>query len=70
MMFRLSGPLYLTFVENRRPGRQALVAEDFMCGDWIDRTWHASLGIEKSVVTGRQAASAIAADFGMECDIP
>lgn len=40
----------------------------YMCGDWIDRTGHASWSTEKSVVTGRQAASAIAADFGMECD--
>jgi uncharacterized protein with NAD-binding domain and iron-sulfur cluster len=40
----------------------------YMCGDWIDRTGHASWSTEKSVVTGRQAASVIAADFGMECD--
>jgi hypothetical protein len=39
-----------------------------MCGDWIDRTGHASWSTEKAVVTGRQAASAFAADFDMECD--
>jgi uncharacterized protein with NAD-binding domain and iron-sulfur cluster len=40
----------------------------YMCGDWIDRTGHASWSTEKAVVTGRQAASAIATDFGLECD--
>jgi hypothetical protein len=37
----------------------------YICGDWIDRTGHASWSTEKSVVTGRQAAAAIAADFGL-----
>ena len=40
----------------------------YMCGDWIDRTGHASWSTEKAVVTGRQAASAIATDFGIDCD--
>jgi uncharacterized protein with NAD-binding domain and iron-sulfur cluster len=40
----------------------------YICGDWIDRTGHASWSTEKSVVTARQAASAVASDFGLECD--
>ena len=28
----------------------------YMCGDWVDRTGHASWSTEKAVVTGRQAA--------------
>jgi hypothetical protein len=40
----------------------------YICGDWIDRTGHASWSTEKSVVTARQAASAVASDFGFECD--
>lgn len=35
----------------------------YICGDWVDRTGHASWSTEKSVVTGRQAAAAVAADF-------
>ncbi|KAL1496256.1 hypothetical protein AB1Y20_016219 [Prymnesium parvum] len=37
----------------------------YACGDWIDRTGHASWSTEKAVVTGRQAAAAIAEDFGL-----
>ena len=40
----------------------------YMCGDWIDRTGHASWSTEKAVVTGRQAAAAFAEDFGLEAD--
>ena len=42
----------------------------YICGDWIDRTGHASWSTEKSVVTARQAASALAADFDMKCNTP
>lgn len=35
----------------------------YMCGDWIDRTGHASWSTEKAVVTGRQAAEAVLEDF-------
>ena len=41
----------------------------YMCGDWIDRTGHASWSTEKAVVTGRQAAAALADDFGYQADI-
>ncbi|KAI2502491.1 hypothetical protein MHU86_11997 [Fragilaria crotonensis] len=37
----------------------------YICGDWIDRTGHASWSTEKAVVTGRQAAQAVAVDFGL-----
>jgi uncharacterized protein with NAD-binding domain and iron-sulfur cluster len=37
----------------------------YMCGDWVDRTGHASWSTEKSVVTARQAASAVSHDFGL-----
>ena len=37
----------------------------YMCGDWVDRTGHASWSTEKSVVTARQAASALSHDFGL-----
>ncbi len=41
----------------------------YFCGDWIDRTGHSSWSTEKAVVTGRQAASAIAKDFDLhDCD--
>ena len=41
----------------------------YMCGDWIDRTGHASWSTEKAVVTGRQAAAAVAEDLGLgKCD--
>jgi uncharacterized protein with NAD-binding domain and iron-sulfur cluster len=36
----------------------------YICGDWIDRTGHASWSTEKSVVTGIQAATALAEQFG------
>jgi len=35
----------------------------YMCGDWIDRTGHASWSTEKAVVTGRQASLALVEDF-------
>ena len=35
----------------------------YTCGDWVDRTGHASWSTEKAVVTGRQAAKAVARDF-------
>jgi len=40
----------------------------FICGDWIDRTGHGSWSTEKAVVTGRQAAAALARDIGLDCD--
>jgi len=44
----------------------------YICGDWIDRTGHASWSTEKSVVTARQAASALSRDFGLkysQCEV-
>mmetsp|Transcript_18741 Transcript_18741/g.43385 ORF Transcript_18741/g.43385 Transcript_18741/m.43385 type:complete len:600 (-) Transcript_18741:26-1825(-) len=41
----------------------------FICGDWIDRVGHASWSTEKSVVTGIQAATKIADDFGLKSKI-
>jgi len=38
----------------------------YVCGDWVDRTGHASWSTEKAVVTGRQAAAAVAHDFGLD----
>jgi uncharacterized protein with NAD-binding domain and iron-sulfur cluster len=38
----------------------------YVCGDWVDRTGHASWSTEKSVVTARQAASAFSQDFGLK----
>ena len=35
----------------------------YICGDWIDRTGHASWSTEKSVVTGIQAATALTQEF-------
>jgi hypothetical protein len=35
----------------------------YMCGDWIERTGHASWSTEKAVVTGRRAAMSLAQDF-------
>jgi len=40
----------------------------YMCGDWVDRRGHASWSTEKAVVTGRQAAAAVALDFKLDCD--
>ena len=37
----------------------------YACGDWIDRTGHASWSTEKAVVTGRQVAAAVGRDFGL-----
>jgi uncharacterized protein with NAD-binding domain and iron-sulfur cluster len=41
----------------------------YICGDWIDRKGHASWSTEKSVVTGIQAATALANDFGVSCTV-
>ena len=35
----------------------------YICGDWVDRTGHASWSSEKAVVTGRQAAAQCAQDM-------
>ena len=47
------------------PGGVALGGGAYVCGDWVDRAGHASWSTEKSVVTARQAAGAIARDFGL-----
>lgn len=39
----------------------------YICGDWIDRSGHASWSTEKAVVTGIQAADALATQYGLEC---
>ncbi len=39
----------------------------YICGDWIDRSGHASWSTEKAVVTGIQAASALSKDYALEC---
>ncbi|KAL9184367.1 hypothetical protein ACHAXT_002453 [Thalassiosira profunda] len=44
----------------------------YMCGDWVDRTGHASWSTEKSVVTARQAAASLSGDFGLidsQCEV-
>ena len=41
----------------------------YICGDWIDRTGHASWSTEKAVVTGIQAAAKLTNDFGMESEL-
>jgi len=44
----------------------------YVCGDWIDRTGHASWSTEKSVVTAKQAAAALSKDLGLmrsKCDV-
>ncbi len=44
----------------------------YCCGDWVDRVGHASWSTEKSVVTARQAANALSADFGLtnsQCNV-
>eukprot|EP00977_Amphora_coffeiformis_P007420 scaffold1605_cov158-Amphora_coffeaeformis.AAC.3 len=38
----------------------------YMCGDWVDRTGHASWSTEKAVVTGRQAALQCANDLNLD----
>ena len=38
----------------------------YICGDWVDRTGHASWSTEKSVVTARQAASVLSRDLGLK----
>lgn len=40
----------------------------YICGDWIDRSGHASWSTEKSVVTARQAIDALAADYNFSCE--
>ncbi len=40
----------------------------YVCGDWIDRSGHASWSTEKAVVTGRQAVDALASDFNLSCN--
>ena len=37
----------------------------YFCGDWVDRSGHASWSTEKSVVTARQAAKQLSTDFGL-----
>lgn len=39
----------------------------YICGDWVDRSGHASWSTEKAVVTGLQVANAIDRDFGLDC---
>jgi hypothetical protein len=39
----------------------------YICGDWVDRTGHASWSTEKAVVTGRQAIAALSQDFHLDC---
>jgi hypothetical protein len=44
----------------------------YMCGDWVERSGHASWSTEKAVVTGRQAAQAVLDDHtntGQKVDI-
>ena len=48
------------------PGVRLGGAGLYACGDWVDRSGHASWSTEKAVVTGRQAAAAVAADLGLE----
>mmetsp|Transcript_9078 Transcript_9078/g.20516 ORF Transcript_9078/g.20516 Transcript_9078/m.20516 type:complete len:664 (-) Transcript_9078:56-2047(-) len=38
----------------------------YICGDWVDRTGHASWSTEKAVVTARQAAAVFTRDFGLK----
>ena len=38
----------------------------YICGDWIDRTGHASWSTQKAVVTARQAAAALSQDFDLK----
>ena len=40
----------------------------YICGDWIDRSGHASWSTEKSVVTARQAIGALSSDFDLACE--
>merc|ERR1711971_983709 len=37
----------------------------FACGDWIDRSGHASWSTEKAVVTAKQAAGAVSEELGL-----
>ena len=38
----------------------------FACGDWLDRTGHASWSTEKAVVTGKQAAAAVGRELALQ----
>jgi uncharacterized protein with NAD-binding domain and iron-sulfur cluster len=49
------------------PTRPKLGKGIYVCGDWVDRSGHASWSTEKAVVTGKQAAQAISNDFGLNC---
>jgi len=40
----------------------------YICGDWVDRSGHASWSTEKSVVTARQAISALSSDLDLSCE--
>lgn len=48
------------------PSSVRLADRLYICGDWIDRTGHASWSTEKAVVTGRQAAAALLQDLNVE----
>jgi len=41
----------------------------YICGDWVDRTGHASWSTEKAVVTGIQAANALADDCRLKSNV-
>lgn len=41
----------------------------YICGDWVDRSGHASWSTEKSVVTAKQAALILSHDFGWNSNI-
>jgi len=44
----------------------------YICGDWVDRSGHASWSTEKAVVTGRQAADRLSQDWDLQfshCDV-
>ena len=41
----------------------------YICGDWVDRTGHASWSTEKAVVTGIQAANALVDDYHLKSNV-
>ena len=41
----------------------------YICGDWVDRTGHASWSTEKAVVTGIQAANALAGGYDLKSNV-
>jgi hypothetical protein len=41
----------------------------YICGDWVDRTGHASWSTEKAVVTGIQAANALADGYDLKSNV-